>query len=44
MQKMRQRDYFQTSFYFKKNAKYEINKMICNLVSIYFDSPRLHIQ
>ena len=41
MQKMRQRDKFQTSFCFSKKLYVGIKEVVCTLVPIYFDSTRL---
>ena len=42
MQKMRQRGYFQTSFFgFLKKPYMRQKQVICRLVSIYLDSPQI---
>ena len=44
MQKMSQRNKFQTSFFKKIKALYEIKQVVFTLVSVYFNSPQLAIQ
>ena len=45
MQKMWQKDWFQTSFCFFFKALYEVKETACSLVSVvHFDSPQLAIQ
>ena len=44
MAKMRQWDYFQTSFYFLKKLNMRWKQVVCSLVLIYFDNPQIAIQ
>ena len=44
MQKMRQGDQFQTSFYFLKRLYMRKKLAVYSLVSVHFDSPQLDMQ